>query len=284
MTLHPLRRNRLLAGVLTAALAITGIAAGAGSAAADRTPPHKIDYVALGDDYAAGRGGGEHLDSCLHTAVAYPEVVDALAGVRLKADATCAGTTARDLVTEQIPWVKRKLQKAELVTITVGIEDLLTKRMQRACDVPAAETASVQDHGDRCAKLVKKAVERVKHWLFKALKRIDHLNPRVKVIVTGYPLFWYDPDEEYEHRVTAALKKLNSALRHTVLKARDHGVHVSWVKVWPLFLGHQVDTPFPMLHPDGPDRWYPNESGHGGYGHLVSEKVLRLFFPPPPED
>jgi hypothetical protein len=75
MTLHPLRR--LLAGVLTAALTLTGIAAGAGSAAAD-PQPKKIDYVALGDSYAAGRGGGEHLDSCLHTAVAYPSVVDAL--------------------------------------------------------------------------------------------------------------------------------------------------------------------------------------------------------------
>ena len=284
MTPHPLRRNRLLAGVFAATLAITGIAAGAGPAAADRSHFHSIDYVALGDGYAAGRGGGEHLDSCLHTEVAYPRVVDALHGVRLKADATCAGATSRDVVKLQIPWVKRELQKAELVTITVGIEDLLTKRMQRACGVPAAETASAREHGDRCVKVIRKATERVEHWVYKALTRIDRLNPRVKIIVTGYPLFWYAPDEDYELRLTAGLKQLNSALRHSVLKARDHGVHVSWVKVAPLFTGHQVDNPFPMLHPDGPDRWYPNESGHGGYGHLVSEKVLRLFFPPPPED
>ena len=284
MTLHPLRRNRLLAGVVTVALALTGIAAGAGPAAADRSHHNRIDYVALGDDYAAGRGGGEYLDSCLSTAVAYPRVVDALRGVRLKADATCAGATSRDVVREQIPWVRHKLQKAELVTITVGLEDLLTDRMQRACDVPEAEAASLHKHGDRCAKLIKKAVERVQHWVFKALKRIDRLNPDVKIIVTGYPLFWYEPDEEFEHRVNGALKQLNTALRQAVLKARDHGASVAWVKAAGLFAGHQVDNPFPMLHPDGPDRWYPNESGHGGYGHLVSEKVLRLFFPPPPED
>jgi lysophospholipase L1-like esterase len=202
----------------------------------------------------------------------------------LKADATCSGDTSRDLVTDQIPRVQRKLQSAELVTITVGLSDLLTTRMQRACDVPAAQAATIHKPGDRCADAVKEGTERVKRWVPTALKRIDQLNPRVKIIVTGYPLFWYEPDEEFEHRVNAALAKLNTALRRSVLEGRERGAQVSWVPVAGLFTGHQVDNPFPMLHPDGPDRWQPNESGHGGYGHLVSEKVLRLFFPPPPED
>ena len=233
------------------------------------------DYVALGDSYAAGQGGGTYLDTCAHTAAAYPLAVDELRGVRLKDDQSCTGATSRDLVQKQIPWTKRNLKKAELVTITVGINDLLSERVTAYCDPEAVDES--RHAAKECWKAIKHAIHGVGYWLYKGLKKIDHLNDDVKILVTGYPRFFSSPDGRFQHVVNAAADKLNKTLRHTVDKAQDHGIHVKFVKVAGLFAGHLIDDPFPWIHADGPDVFHPTADGHGAYAHLVTEKVLRLF-------
>jgi lysophospholipase L1-like esterase len=267
--------NRLLAGVFTAVLATAGIAAGASPAAAGNSRHHKIDYVALGDSYAAGQGGGDILDRCGHTDEAYPLAVDDLRGVRLIEDETCTGATARDLVKDQIPDAKRDLKRAELVTITVGGSDLLSERVAEACD--PEDVNDSRRAADDCWKKVKRAIEDVKHWLYKGLHKIDDLNGHVKILVTGYPRFYSDPDDRFERLVNKAIDRLNKALHRTVERADDHGVHVWFVKVTGGFEGHLLDDDDPWLHEDGRDAFHPTEDGHEVYQHLVTKKVKRLF-------
>src|SRR3712207_8567123 len=98
-----LRRNRLLAGLFTAVLAAGIVAGTAAPASAGNSHHKKIDYVALGDSYAAGQGGGWYLDYCAHTKAAYPRAVDHIKRVKLRADESCSGATSRDVLKEQIP-------------------------------------------------------------------------------------------------------------------------------------------------------------------------------------
>ena len=270
-----LRRSRLLAGLFSAVLA-TGIVAGtaAPASATNSQHHHKIDYVALGDSYAAGQGGGEYLDQCARTEAAYPRAVDRLRGVKLIADATCTGADTWDLLKVQIPSLKWKLKKAELVTITIGANDLLTEKIIDACD-KAAPTATTEE--DRCAKVVKKAIWKVKERVFKALLKLDDYNHKVKVLVTGYPRPYEPAADAFVTRVNAGIDQLNWALRSAVKKAKHWGVRAKFIDVAGAFAGHGIGSAHPWIHADGPDQWHPNKYGHKVYSHLVRQAVRYIF-------
>src|SRR4051794_18618165 len=77
-----------------------------------------VDYVALGDSYAAGTGAGKYLDSgCGNTRAGYPSLLDAQRGVTLTARATCSGATTSDVVATQVASLSAK---TSVVTLTVG--------------------------------------------------------------------------------------------------------------------------------------------------------------------
>ena len=268
MVWSKLRRNRLFAGLFAVILATTGIAAGAAgpaSAGQGHSSSSRTDYVALGDSYAAGQGGGEYLDRCLHTAVSYPRRLDAVDGVRLIKDATCAGQTTADLLQVlRLRPVKQALRRAELVTITTGVNDLLSEDILESCD--ASETArSTAEESDACTELVAEAIGDVKHRLFKALVKLVYRAPRATVVVTGYPFLFHEPTDPFHIRIDAAIGRLNAALQRTVEKAQLFGAEVQYVDVTGIFAGHNIGTPFPFLHADGPDKWHPNADGHGAY-------------------
>ncbi len=274
-----LRRNRLLAGLFTAILA-TGMVAGtaAPASASNSHHHHKIDYVALGDSYAAGQGGGDYRDECLHTKAAYPRAVDRLRGVKLIADGSCSGADTWDLLKVQIPALKWKLKKAELVTITIGANDLLTEKIIAACDNEAPAATAHEE--DRCAKLVKKAVWKVKERVFKALVKIDHLSHKVKILVTGYPYLYEPSGDPFETRVNAGVDALNSALHWAVKRAKHWGVWAKFVDVTGIFWGHGIGSADPWIHGDESewDRWHPNKKGHWAYSHVVVHKVKHIFW------
>jgi lysophospholipase L1-like esterase len=272
-----LRRNRLLAGLFTAVLA-TGIVAGTAAPASASSSHHKkIDYVALGDSYAAGQGGGHYIDyHCLNTKKAYPRAVDKLRGVKLIADATCTGADTRDLLKHQIPALKWKLQKAELVTITIGANDVvLNPEIVAACsEAPAASTAP---EGDNCEKLVHKAIKKVKERVLKALLKLEHYNHKVKVLVTGYPYLFEPSDDAFQTRVNAGVDALNGALYWAVKKAKHWGVWAKFVDVRGIFAGHGIGSDYPWIHADGDDIYHPNKKGHWAYSHVVVKKVKHIF-------
>ena len=60
----------------------------------DHGRDRSFDYVALGDSYAAGYGGGAPLDACGRTAEGYPALLDGIDGVNLVSNQSCAGATA----------------------------------------------------------------------------------------------------------------------------------------------------------------------------------------------
>jgi hypothetical protein len=94
-------RGRVLFRLIATLIALVGLAA-AGTLPAAAGHPGTVQYVALGDSYAAGQGGGTYLNSCLQTASGYPELLDAEKRIHLRANAACTGASTSEVIEEQL--------------------------------------------------------------------------------------------------------------------------------------------------------------------------------------
>src|SRR4051794_7502849 len=157
MTSPSLRRvlGALLGAALLSAAALGTAAPASASPALSTGSFHSshVDYVALGDSYAAGQGGGAERPPCNRTRLSYPSLLDRVPAVHLTADVACAGATTTDVLTTQVPQARRALGSAELVTLTVSGNDLNPAHIATVC---GADPASVE-----CQTLVAQATAAV---------------------------------------------------------------------------------------------------------------------------
>lgn len=80
------------------------------AAAGDFDP---IQYVALGDSYAAGQGAGSYVDPvCIQSSLGYPVLLDSEKHINLSANATCTGATTSTVVDEQLSALNRQDRKS----------------------------------------------------------------------------------------------------------------------------------------------------------------------------
>src|SRR5829696_8626404 len=94
-----------------------------------------VQYVALGDSYAAGQGGvvsvEDYLDPiCLESPNGYPYLVDAEERIHLRTNVACTGATTSDVIREQLSALNRGTR---LVTLTVGAANLNLSEVLAAC-------------------------------------------------------------------------------------------------------------------------------------------------------
>src|SRR3712207_4411824 len=93
---------RLLSAVAAVLLTVGMSAATAMPAFASPTKNRgQLTYIALGDSYAAGQGGGAYLNACNQTAAGYPSLLDAERRIKLLRNLTCAGSETRDVLASQ---------------------------------------------------------------------------------------------------------------------------------------------------------------------------------------
>jgi hypothetical protein len=52
-----------------------------------------VQYVVLGDSYAAGQGAGDYLNDCLQSPNGYPYRLDSKGRIDLAANAACTGAS-----------------------------------------------------------------------------------------------------------------------------------------------------------------------------------------------
>ncbi|WAP52416.1 GDSL-type esterase/lipase family protein [Arthrobacter sp. ATA002] len=105
-----------------------------------------MDYVAFGDSYASGIGGGPVLDACGRTAEGYPALLDALPRVELDGFQACSGATA--LTTDPAPpagpvdlpeqinaavTAGQLNRQTDLVTVTISGNDVQFGSIVAAC-------------------------------------------------------------------------------------------------------------------------------------------------------
>ena len=122
-------RGRFVARLVTMLIALAGfVTVGALPAAADNSGT--VQYVALGDSYAAGQGGGDYLNDCLESPNGYPYLLEPKKRIDLRANAACTGASTSEVSSTQLSALN---EDTRLVTLTVGAADLDLSGVLAAC-------------------------------------------------------------------------------------------------------------------------------------------------------
>ncbi|MBO0897429.1 SGNH/GDSL hydrolase family protein [Arthrobacter sunyaminii] len=240
-----------------------------------------VDYVAFGDSYASGFGGGPLLDACRRTAQGYPTLLDALPRVELDSDQSCAGATA--LTTDPAPpagpvdlpeqistAVSANLlnRQTDLVTVTISGNDVQFGSVVAACAGPvlpetcAPAVAAAQAYAETA----------VVGQLQASFAQIRRAAPRAELVVAGYP-----------HLFEAAAPGILSIEAQNLFNAGTDALNAvvagqvgdgTFVDVTEAFAGHGIGSPDPWILADGPFALHPTATGYSeGYFAAITAAV-----------
>jgi len=220
------------------ALAAVVIGMGASTPAmAEEVAAAKVNYVALGDSYAAGHGAGTPQNACGQTSGGYPALwaMTAPDAVELTF-AACRGATATDVAGQQVAALNAD---TDLVSITAGGNDLDVFNRFQVCLDPAkaAECVAVQ------AALKKDLETKVPVAIGKLLGSVKSKAPKAKVALTGYPLPFATGDGCPGFNVPRELRTFANATiagLNAVLALHAQAAGVTFVDVVGAFTGHDL--------------------------------------------
>ncbi|WP_313544588.1 SGNH/GDSL hydrolase family protein [Leifsonia aquatica] len=285
-----MRRRALpiaLAGALAAAV-LTLVAACAGPAdtpaaspraAATATPSATSDpfprrplttstrYVALGDSFAAGMGGGGEAGKCRSSSASYPSVFTRESGVDLIVNAACSGATTSDLLRTQLISLD---DRTDLVTVSIGGNDLGVAAI--AADCAAGKAASCRSQLTSALSLLNVLPER----LATVYDAIVQAAPNARIVVTGYALMYDASDPNAKDfgmaaAINAATIGLNQVIDDAVDAERAKGAPMTYVGVD--FAGHAIGDAKPWVHTSGVDAFHPTAAGYAEYARQLVRRL-----------
>jgi lysophospholipase L1-like esterase len=281
-------RGRFLSVLVAIVTALAGfVAVGALHAAA---APRAVQYVALGDSYAAGQGAPPYFNlDCLQSRQGYPELLDDLEGrIQLQENPTCTGAKASNMAGQ----LTELNDDTRLVTLTVGAADL---------DLSGVLTACTPVPTDGCEAAIAKAValltvgpggESVLGGLLTELYAdVAERAPSARVMVTGYPLLFSpapsDPYLTIKLQINAAAAALNSTIEQAVSVTNDADVNIHYVDVTAAFAGHGIGGEPEFINPlcDLPcdpiellGAFHPNADGYDAYADAIAAALPGGWF------
>ena len=246
-----------------------------GALPAAATGSGTVQYVALGDSYAAGQAAGS-FPNCLQGTEGYPELLDSEQGIHLRANPTCSGATTSSVANTQLSALNRGTR---LVTLTVGaanlhLSDLLTVCTTRPLPDCLLAIQNVRDN----------LLPTLDSELTDLYPKVAVAAPRARIVVTGYPhLFELTADVHPAIiiGVNTAIDELNAAIRQAVSDTNDADVNIHYVDVVAEFAGHGIVTPITdpsaFIHslflingqPD-PQAFHPTPAGYRAYADAIS--------------
>lgn len=251
----------------------------------DKGGKRTVDYVALGDSYAAGFGGGAVLDACGRTAEGYPALLDALPRIELDSDVTCAGATAASTPPAppagpvDLPEQIAALQAAgtidrntDLVTLTIGGNDVRFTEVVAACAGEALPATCAPALAAAQAYAETTLASQVRQ----SLQRLRALAPRAELVLVGYPhLFDGAGVPGLLTAEAAGLFNAGTDSLNAVLAAQLPDRQSTYVDVVDEFAGHGVGSADSWII-FGQDRanLHPNATGYReGYLAAVTADV-----------
>ena len=167
----------VVSGLFAAGVLVTG-----GAPATASAPPPVVDYVALGDSYAAGVGAGPVEGSCRVTPGAYPRLWTATDDTTVSlTQAACSGASTADVTGKQLG---RLGADTDLVTLTVGANDLALVDAFAVCADPRQEQACLT----RLAAVRTALATTLPAALTRTVSAVQAKAPRARLAVVGYPL------------------------------------------------------------------------------------------------
>jgi lysophospholipase L1-like esterase len=275
-------RGRLLSGLVATVIALAGfVTVGAPTATAGSTGT--LQYVALGDSYAAGVGAPPYDidDACKRSSKGYPALLDPKGRIDLQANATCIGATTT-YVRNNLP--SELNEDIRLVTLTVGAADLGLSRVLAACTAVPATPKECQTEINRAVALlaVPPGGESVLGGLLTNLyAEVADAAPNALIVVTGYPLLFElvqgDPDLALKTQINNATAALNLTIKTAVESAQKSDVNIIYVDVTEQYEGHGIgssDDPFINAPSAGlPEAFHPNAAGYRAYAKAISAAI-----------
>jgi lysophospholipase L1-like esterase len=266
-------RGRLISGLVTTVMALAGfVTAGALPAAA---APSTVDYVALGDSYAAGTALRDGT-TCLQSDLGYPQQLsDSESRIDLTANVACSGATISEVASKQLSALERHTR---LVTLTVGAANLGLSTVLTACTTgsPARCQAAIllaQGLLGDCAD--------DENSLYRSLTalytQVAGKAPGTRIVVTGYPLLFDSaaPDSP-QAAINDATAELNCIIERAVAKSQATYANIYYVGVTKAFTGHaiggKVKPPFINEPPSG-EAFHPTADGYGAYADAIKTKL-----------
>ncbi|WP_372410664.1 SGNH/GDSL hydrolase family protein [Streptomyces luteireticuli] len=257
-----MRIFRRLATTLTAALALV---CAAPLPAADARPA--ASYAALGDSFSSGLGAHDYdaaSGACFRSPHAYGPRWAAAHHVADFCFPACAGATAHDLVTGQLPALG---PETALVTLTLGGNDVDYARVMQACSIGLS--ASCAAEADRAERAMDRTLPA---RLDEAYAAIAHRAPRARVIVLGYPHLFGGapcliPAPPRAHRLDAAVDHLDA-----VIADRTRAAGFAYADPRGRFAGHGACAADPWINGAGlavQESYHPNGEGYRGYESLL---------------
>ena len=207
-------RGRFVARLVTMLIALAGfVTVGALPAAAGNSGT--VQYVALGDSYAAGQGGGDYLNDCLESPNGYPYLLDPKMRIDLRVNAACTGASTSEVISTQLSELN---EDTGLVTLTVGAADLDLSGVLAAC-------TAVPPVG--CQNAINVAVGQLAGLggsLSNLYALVADAAPNALIVVTGYPYLFEivpgDPTAALKDQINNAIRLLNGTIQQAVATAR----------------------------------------------------------------
>ncbi len=269
-------RRALSRALRAVALAgVVGVLPLLGTAPAQAGPP-QVDLVNLGDSFSAavGTGGVAPVPPLGCAQGAGPDHIsrlDARRQVDVLLDAACAGATTTDVRrVVALPQVGAALARAELVTLTLGGNDVGWSQYLRACSTVGEATAP-----GLCDLLIDQADARIAAAAGSAGATLAAVDARTdgQVLVLGYPRLIEAVDTPFMTAARAAqladlTDRLNAGLRHAAVSQGALFADVS-----RRFAGHGVGSTEPWIFFDPTDPTRPDTL------HPTSEGYLRGYYP-----
>ena len=265
-------RGRFLSVLVTIVMAMAGFVTVGALPSAASAPI--VQYVALGDSYAAGTAAGSYPNDCQQTDESYPEFLILDSRIRLRVNAACSGAktfNVAEIVNRPLPELN---DETRLVTLTVGAADLGLSGVLNVCTDPArTQTECLIKIAEARALLQELGGDLTD--LYAAVARAA---PRARIVVTGYPhLFEPLPPNDPRAVVVAAINSatdaLNSTMEQAVAAANDADVNIHYVDVTEEFAGHGIvigSTEQDFIYAAGSEAFHPTAAGYQAYADAIS--------------
>jgi lysophospholipase L1-like esterase len=234
-----------------------------------------VEYVALGDSYAAGWGGGEPYanDDCKQSGHGYPALLNSQERIDLVANASCKGATTT-YVADHLPSALN--QDTRLVTLTVGGNDLDVAGVADTCtDRTVPQPLS-------CQAAIERALGRLRDLgpaLIDLYAKVAAQAPDARIVVTGYPHL-FESASGIPDAVNNATDELNAIIKQAVTVTQNADVDIRYVDVVPEFAEHGLVitdlSKASFIKPPGTEAaFHPNELGYIAYADAILDTLPR---------
>lgn len=271
--------GRFLSRLVTTLVALVGLVVVGALPAAAQSNSGTIQYVALGDSYAAGQGGGDYFNECLESPNGYPYLLDAEKRIHLRTNVACTGASTEEVADTQLSALNRGTR---LVTLTVGAADLNLSSVLAACTpVPGPQCQAAIQAALLLLPLECGDESELGRRLTELYASVASAAPNALIVVTGYPYLFEqpatgDPNADVINQVNMATTLLNCAIDKAVTDAEASGINIEYVDVAGAFSGHGIGSAVSFINPPQvglPDAFHPTAAGYVAYAEAISNAL-----------